>query len=80
MAIETNSLKPCQAVARGKLRWSDALDEHYYICQADCPKYEHHAAERIGKGMLDGFVALMVERNVMHRLCKGCEEATDGKH
>lgn len=25
--------------------------------------------------MLDGFVAMMVERNVMYHLCKGCKEA-----
>lgn len=68
-------LKPCQAIARGTIRWRDDWQEDYFICQADCRKYEHHAAERISKGNLDGFTAMMVERNVMHKLCKGCKEA-----
>lgn len=68
-------LKPCQAIARGTIRWTDDLDGNLWICQADCPKYECHAADRISRGNLDGFVARMVARNVMHRLCEGCTEA-----
>lgn len=72
--MKTPDLKPCQAAARGTIRWGDDWQENYFICQADCTKYEHHAAERISKENLDGLVAMMVERNVMHELCKGCKE------
>ena len=75
--MSAHELKPCQAVARGTIRWTDDLDGNYFICQADCPKYEHHAAERISRDNLDGFVALMVERNVIRRLCKRCTEASE---
>ena len=68
-------LKPCQAAVRGAIRWKESFQDNYYVCQADCKKYERHALERISKENLDGLVALMVERNVMHELCKGCKEA-----
>ena len=73
--MTTSDLKPCQAAVRGAIRWKESFQDNYWVCQADCKKYEHHASERISKEMLDGFVAMMVERGVMHELCKGCKEA-----
>lgn len=75
--MSESKLKPCQAIARSTIRWTEDLDGNYFICQTDCPKYEHHAAERIGRGYLDGLVALTVERNVMRSLCKRCTEAPE---
>lgn len=78
--MKTPDLKPCQAAAQGTIRWKYDWKQNYFVCRADCIKYEHHATERISKESLDGFVALMIERNVMRELCKGCKEANDGTH
>lgn len=75
--MKTADLKPCQAAVRGKIRWKESFQDNYFVCEAYCKKYERHASERISKENLDGFVALLVERNVMHELCKGCKEAID---
>lgn len=70
-------LKPCQAAAQCTIRWKYDWQQNYFVCRADCIKYEHHTTERISKESLDDFVALMMERNVMRELCKGCKEAAD---
>lgn len=75
--MKTPDLKLCQAAARGSIRWREDFQQDYLICQADCAKYDCHAAERISMGNLDGFTALVVERNVLQHLCKGCKEAMD---
>lgn len=71
-----NSMPSCQTIAKGGIRWTNVLDDNLWICQADCPKFEHHASEQIS-GSPDKFVTRMVERNVMHRLCKRCTEAPE---
>lgn len=78
--MKTPDLKPCQAVARGTIRWTEDMDGNYFICQIDCRKYEHHEAERINRGNLDGLVARTLEQNMMRELCKGCKElVNDGE-
>lgn len=70
-------LKPCQASVRGTIRWKDSFQDNYSVCEAYCKKYERHASEQISKENQDGLLALLVERDVMRELCKGCKEAID---
>lgn len=75
--MTTPDLKPCQAVARGTIRWSDSLLAHDCVCQVDCTKYEHHAAMLVSTECMGCYAQQIVERNVMRELCKGCKEAND---
>ena len=63
-------LKPCQAVARGAIRWKDDWQQNYYVCRADCKKYDRHVEARVSQECFES----ATERDVMHELCKGCKE------
>lgn len=68
-------LKPCQAVAKNNVMWSEIFDTDSAICKMYCRKRAYHATEAISKELLDGFTARYVEQNVLRELCKGCKEA-----
>lgn len=70
-------LKPCQAVSRGEIRWTDDWQHCYYVCRADCKKYDRHAEARVHQDELDGLVELITERDVIRELCKGCREVAN---
>lgn len=73
--MKTPDLKPCQAAARGTVRWNGSLLAHDCVCQVDCIKYEHHASMLVSKECMGCYAQQIVERNVMRELCKGCKEA-----
>lgn len=58
-------LKPCQAVARGTIRWRNDWERKYYVCRADCKKCDRHAEASVPEACLDQLVALITERDVM---------------
>lgn len=72
--MKTPDLKPCQAVARGTIRWKDDWQDGYYVCRADCNKCDRHAEARVHNDCMDGFVELITERDVIQELCRGCKE------
>lgn len=74
---KTPDLKPCQAVARGTIRWEDDWQNKYFVCRAGCAKYDRHVEARVFKDNMDGLVELITERDVISELCRGCKEGAD---
>ena len=68
-------LKPCQAVARGNIRWVDDWMDHGFVCRANCKETDRHVECRVPHDCLDGYVESITEQDVMRELCKLCEEA-----
>lgn len=71
-------LKPCQAAARGTIRWKDDWQTNFFVCRADCVEINRHAEARARQEYFDGFIKLITEQNVMRELCKCCKEVADG--
>lgn len=73
--MTTPDLKPCQAIVRDTICWSDDWQRNYFVCRADCAKTDRHVEARVSQECFDGLVEYATERDVMHELCKGCKEA-----
>lgn len=72
--MEIPDLKPCQAIVRGTVLWSGDWQRNYFVCRAECAKTDRHVEARASQECFDCLVRSVMERDVMHELCKGCKE------
>ena len=73
--MKTPDLKPCQAVARGNIRWEDDWRQQYFVCRVDCKEADRHVEARVSQECFDGFVESATEQDAMRNLCWRCKEA-----
>lgn len=70
-------LKPCQAVARGMIRFRTDYEMQKRIGRIDCKECDRHVEIWLDRYTLDEGVAEYSKGQLLYELCKGCKEAIE---